>query len=210
MKSDRSAERLRSYFLEQSFNVLIPIVAILGALLVSGLLIAAWGANVLEAYAALFSGAFGSPNAWATTLRNWAPLVFTGLAVVYAFRAGFFNIGMEGQLYMGALAGTWVAVTFADWSGWFLIPASMLAAGLAGGLLCVIPGILKAWRVSTRCLRRCCSTISSCSSSSGVFASTNTRLGGNRFYQPVWCQRSDPALSPSGGRSCQCQAADAD
>lgn len=146
MQDSQAAGRLRSFFLEQSLNILIPILAILGALAVSSILIWAWSANVLEAYAALFSGAFGSPNAWATTLRHWAPLVFTGLAVVYAFRAGFFNIGMEGQLFMGALAGTWVAVTFTNWPGWLLVPASLAAAALAGGLLCVVPGILKAWR----------------------------------------------------------------
>ena len=146
MKSSQTGRRLRGHFLEQSFNILIPILAILGALLVSSLLIMAWGANVVEAYTALFNGAFGSPNAWATTMRHWAPLVFTGLAVVYAFRAGFFNIGMEGQLFMGALAGAWVAVTFTDWPGWLLIPASLLASAMAGGFLCMIPGILKAWR----------------------------------------------------------------
>ena len=82
MQDSQAAGRLRSFFLEQSLNILIPIIAILGALAVSSILIWAWGANVLEAYAALFNGAFGSPNAWATTLRHWAPLVFTGLAVV--------------------------------------------------------------------------------------------------------------------------------
>lgn len=146
MKATNVDARLRAFIVGQSVNLLTPIAAIVGALLVSSLLIIAWGADVVEAYTALFSGAFGSPNAWATTLRNWAPLVFTGLAVVYAFRAGFFNIGMEGQLYMGALAGTWVAVTFSDWPGWLLIPAAMVAAGVAGGALCMIPGVLKAWR----------------------------------------------------------------
>lgn len=146
MVSQSTLERLQQRLLEQSFNILLPILTIVAALAVSSILIIAWGANVWQAYQALFSGAFGSSNAIATTLTYWVPLVLTGLAVTYAFRAGFFNIGMEGQLYLGALAGTWVALTFAQMPGWLLIPTAIAAAALAGGLLAVVPGILKAAR----------------------------------------------------------------
>ncbi len=146
MKTQTRLESVWTRFLERSFNILVPVLAILGALLISGLLIAAYGANALAAYAALFSGAFGSPAAWATTLARTIPLVFTGLAVTYGYRGGFFNVGVEGQLFMGGLAGAWVALTFADWPGWLLIPASMLGAAVAGALLAAIPGILKATR----------------------------------------------------------------
>ncbi len=211
MESSSTVGRLQRRLLEQSFNILIPIAAILGALLVSSLLIMAWGANVVEAYAALFSGAFGSPNAWAATLRHWAPLVFTGLAVVYAFRAGFFNIGMEGQLFMGALAGTWVAVTFTDWSSWLLIPLALVASALAGGLLCVIPGILKAWRginevLSTLLLNYIVIQFFEWSIRVDKYTPGVATSLVNRF----WHQRPDPTISSGGRCPSGCRIAVAD
>jgi ABC-type uncharacterized transport system permease subunit len=141
----KMTEVLRSY-LERSFSILIPLAAILAAFLVSAILIIAWGANPLDAYVALFRGAFGSPNAIATTLERMTPLVFTGLAVAYGYRGGFFNIGAEGQLYMGAIAAVWVAITVPGWPAWLLIPACTLAAGFAGLLWVLLPAILKARR----------------------------------------------------------------
>ena len=135
----------RDYY-EKSFNVSIPILAILAAFVVSGLILIAWGANVLEAYGALFSGAFGSPNAIATTMIRSTPLLFTGLAVAYGYRGGFFNIGAEGQLWLGAYAAVWVGATLTDWPGWALIPACMAASMLFGSLYALLPGILKATR----------------------------------------------------------------
>lgn len=146
MKGRASIQNLWTAFLERSFNILLPVVAILAAFLVSGLLILAWGASPLDAYRAVFEGAFGSPNAVATTLTRLSPLVFTGLAVAYGYRSGFFNIGAEGQLFMGALAATWVGVTFVNLPGLLLIPLCMLAAAVAGALLALLPGYLKASR----------------------------------------------------------------
>jgi len=146
MKSQPKRQNLWQVFLEKSFNVMIPVVAILAAFAVSGLLILGWGANPLAAYKAVFQGAFGSPNAIATTLTRMTPLVFTGLAVAYGYRAGFFNIGAEGQLWMGALAATWVGVTFTNWPGWALVIACFLAAAITGALLALIPAYLKAKR----------------------------------------------------------------
>ncbi len=132
--------------LEQSLPILVPAVAIVLAFMVSGLLILVWGSNPYEAYKSLFSGAFGSPNAWAATLIRLSPLVFTGLAITYGYRSGFFNIGAEGQLYMGALAATWVGTTFVDLPGIVLIPLMMLGAALIGSAMALLPGILKAWK----------------------------------------------------------------
>ena len=132
--------------LEQSLPVVIPAIAILLAFMVSGIVIFVWGSNPLEAYKALFSGAFGSPNSWAATLVRLCPLVFTGLAVTYGYRSGFFNIGAEGQLYMGALAATWIGITFVNLPGIILIPLMMLGAALMGAAMAFLPGILKAWK----------------------------------------------------------------
>jgi len=146
MSNGRTLRDLWTDYLERSFNVLIPILAILCAFLVSGLLILAWGSSPLGAYSALFSGAFGSPNAIATTMVRSTPLILTGLAVAYGYRGGFFNIGAEGQLYMGAFASVWVGVTLADLPGIVLIPVCMVAASAAGSLYALLPGLLKAKR----------------------------------------------------------------
>jgi general nucleoside transport system permease protein len=133
-------------FLERSFSILFPILAIFGAFAVSSLIIIAWGSNPIEAYSALLGGAFGSIASWATTLTRLTPLIFTGLAVTYGYRSGFFNIGAEGQLFIGAYAVVWMGITFPDWPGWLLIIISMLFAMLLGALLALGPGILKARR----------------------------------------------------------------
>lgn len=141
--------RLRLFwqeYLERSFSITIPLVAILAAFALSGLLFLAWGSDPLNAYVALFSGAFGSPSAIATTLQRLTPLVFTGLAVTYGYRGGFFNIGAEGQLYMGAMAAVWVAITFPGLSGWLMIPLCILASALMGMVWIILPALLKARR----------------------------------------------------------------
>jgi ABC-type uncharacterized transport system permease subunit len=133
-------------YLEKSFSILIPIGAILSAFLVSGILILAWGSDPLQAYEALFKGAFGTSNAVATTLERMTPLVFTGLAVAFGYRSGFFNIGAEGQLYMGAMGATWVAIMFPNWPAWLLVPACTLTAAFMGMFWVLLPAILKAKR----------------------------------------------------------------
>jgi general nucleoside transport system permease protein len=144
-KTDSLQIRWQRY-LEKSFNILFPVLAIIGAFGVSSIIIIAWGSNPIEAYAALLSGAFGSMASWATTLTRLTPLIFTGLAVTYGYRSGFFNIGAEGQLFIGAYAAVWIGITFSDWPGWLLIIAAMLFAALSGSLLALIPGVLKARR----------------------------------------------------------------
>ncbi len=146
MKTDAKLSNAWRAYLERSFSILIPMLAILAAFAVSGLFILAWGANPLAAYKALFSGAFGSPNAIATTLERTTPLILTGLAVTYGYRSGFFNIGAEGQLYMGAIAAVWVAIMFPNWPAWLLLPACVVASGLMGTIWVMLPGYLKAMR----------------------------------------------------------------
>ena len=85
-------------------TVLAPIGAILAALVVAGLLIAIAGANPIRAYGLILKGAFGSRLGLSETLTRATPLILTGLAAAVAFRARLWNIGGEGQLYLGALA----------------------------------------------------------------------------------------------------------
>lgn len=83
-----------------------------------------------------------------STLYYTTPLLFTGLAVAVAFHCGLFNIGAEGQLYVGSLGVITLAYFFPGLSPWLAIPLSVLAAGLAGGLYGALPGFLRAYRGS--------------------------------------------------------------
>jgi ABC-type uncharacterized transport system permease subunit len=114
------------------------------AFIVGGILILIIGDNPLEAYRLLFGSAFSWPVGIGYTLFYATPLIFTGLAVMVAFRCGLLNIGAEGQLYIGAFATAWVGITFANLSPWLLIPMCFVAAIVGGGVWGAIPGILKA------------------------------------------------------------------
>jgi len=124
--------------------LLFPLIAILIALVIGAVIILATGNNPVAAYAALFEGAFGSQAAIGRTLVNTTPLIFTGLAVAVAFRAGLFNIGGEGQFFMGAMAAAWLGVAL-GFLGPGAIPIALIACGLAGFLWGAVPGVLKAY-----------------------------------------------------------------
>ena len=128
--------------------VLAPAGAIAFTLLVSSLLVLWAGAPVARTYGLLLQGGFGSVFALSETLTRAIPLMLTGLAATVAFKARLFNIGAEGQLYMGALAA--VAVGGLHGGSGFALPAPLLfvlmllAAALAGALLLLGPALLKA------------------------------------------------------------------
>ena len=128
--------------------VLAPVGAVLFTLLVSSLLVLWAGAPVAQTYGLLLQGAFGSVFALSETLTRAIPLMLTGLAATVAFKARLFNIGAEGQLYVGALAAVAVGGLHGG-TGFDLPPAllfvlMMLAAALAGSLLLLGPALLKA------------------------------------------------------------------
>jgi general nucleoside transport system permease protein len=127
-------------------SVLVPLYAILLALVIAGVVIVLVGSNPLEAYWALLRGMFGSSDRIAASLGRSTPFIGAALAVAFAFRAGLFNIGAEGQLLVGATAAAWVG-TFswlADVPGPVAIPIIVLAGVLGGALWGGIPGVLKA------------------------------------------------------------------
>ena len=123
---------------------LLPLVAVPVAFLVGAIMLVLLRANPLEAYGALLSGAFGDVSGLTQTLVKATPLLLVGLGVVIAFRGGVINIGGEGQMIVGALATTAVAVGFRDWPGYLLLPLCMLAGAISGGIWGGIPGVLKA------------------------------------------------------------------
>jgi simple sugar transport system permease protein len=121
-----------------------PLIAVAASFLVGGLVVTAIGENPFRIYAILFRGAFGSVDAIGFVLFNAVPLIFTGLAVAFAFRAGLFNIGGEGQLYIGAFACTLAGLALGGLPAILLIPIMVLAAAAGGALWASVPGLLKA------------------------------------------------------------------
>jgi len=120
-----------------------PVLAVGAALLLCAGLIVWTGESVPEAYGLLVKGAVGSRFALAETLTRATPLILTGLAAAVAFRARLWNIGAEGQLYMGALAATWLGTGVIDLPPFLMIPLLLVAGALAGGAVLVIPALIK-------------------------------------------------------------------
>lgn len=125
-------------------ELLFPLIAVIAAFIISGILIVIIGDNPIEAYRLLLGSALSWPDGIGYTLFYATPLIFTGLAVLVAFRCGLLNIGAEGQLYVAAFATAWVGITLANRSAWILLPLCFMASVLAGGVWGAIPGVLKA------------------------------------------------------------------
>jgi general nucleoside transport system permease protein len=124
----------------------VQVVAVLLALLIGGIIILLSGANPLEAYAALFKGSLGSVKALGRTLEKATPMLFSGLAVAFAFKAGLFNIGAQGQLLFGAITAAFIGFAFPGLPAFIHAPLALIGGALAGGLYGAIPGALKAYR----------------------------------------------------------------
>jgi simple sugar transport system permease protein len=125
-------------------ELLFPLIAVVAAFIVGGILILLVGDNPIDAYSLLLGSAFSWPDGIGYMLFYATPLIFTGLAVLVGFRCGLFNIGAEGQLYIAAFATAWAGITFARLSPWLLVPLCCLVAIFSGALWAAIPGVLKA------------------------------------------------------------------
>lgn len=123
--------------------VSVPVVAVLLAALIGAVILFISGVNPIDAYSALLDGAFGSARAIARTLEKATPLVFSGLAVAFAFKAGLFNIGAQGQLLFGAIMAAAAGFAITGLPPIIHVPLALLAGGLAGALYGAIPGALK-------------------------------------------------------------------
>jgi simple sugar transport system permease protein len=125
-------------------ELLFPLIAVVAAFIVGGVLILLVGDNPIVAYRLLLGSALSWPDGIGYTLFYATPLIFTGLAVALAFQCGLLNIGAEGQLYIAAFATAWVGIIFANLTSWLLIPLCFAAAILTGAFWGGIPGVLKA------------------------------------------------------------------
>ena len=126
-------------------SFLVPLLSILLAFVIGGIIMAALGANPLTALKFLFRGAFGSAANIGTTLTKATPLMFTSLCACFAYKCGVFNLGGEGQFLMGSMAA-FLTAYFSGLTGFAGILLALLAGALAGGLWGLIPGILKITR----------------------------------------------------------------
>jgi simple sugar transport system permease protein len=127
-------------------DILFSLIAMVCSFIMAGVIILCIGRSPLEAYAALFQGAFGSISSIANTLCKSVPLMFTGLAVSFAMKGGLLNVGAEGQLYIGAFSSVAVALSFPGLPGFILLPAAILTGCLGGAVWGGIVGLLKAKR----------------------------------------------------------------
>jgi ABC-type uncharacterized transport system permease subunit len=126
------------------YSLGVPLLAVLTALVLGAIVIVATGGNVLLAYQGLWEGSLGRPQSLSETLVWATPYIFGGLAVALAFKAGLFNIGVEGQIGVGSLACVYVgyAVTGVPFPLHLLLAVG--AGTLAGAAWGAIPGFLKA------------------------------------------------------------------
>lgn len=131
----------RKFHMPQQFK--LALLAILFGLVISAVLILIIGKNPLAAYWALLRGGFMSLKRISNTLANSTTLILTGLSVAFAFRTGLFNIGASGQMLIGGLITTILALTL-NLPKPLLLPIMFLAATAAGALWGFVPGLLKA------------------------------------------------------------------
>ena len=143
-------------------EILFPVIAVLAAFVVGGIVVFLIGDSPIQTYKLLIGSAFSWPDGIGYTLFYATPLIFTGLAVAVAFRCGLLNIGAEGQLYVAAFAAAWVGIKlggiiitnpatgevvnspYANLPMLILLPLCCVAAMGAGAIWGGIPGILKA------------------------------------------------------------------
>ncbi|RPI18226.1 MAG: ABC transporter permease [Ignavibacteriae bacterium] len=126
------------------YSILGPLAAIIIALFIGAIIISLIGKDPVEVYGVLFYGTLGNSYGIGQVLFKATPLIFTGLSVAFAFKAGLFNIGAEGQMIIGGFAAAWTGFTFVTLPWIILIPLTIIAAFVGGALWGFIAGYLKA------------------------------------------------------------------
>lgn len=144
MNEQRASVAVQKRWMSALQKIGAPVISAGLAIGLGSIIIWASGYDPGAAFMALFQGSFGTPKAIGDTLLKSTPLVLTGLAVAYGFRAGLFNIGAEGQLFMGGLAATALGLALAGMPWWVVVPLMLLAAMLAGAGWAFVPAVLKA------------------------------------------------------------------
>lgn len=127
--------------------------SIFTSLAIGALIIFAMGYSPVEAYTELFRGAFAGKLQFGNTLERFTTLLLTSLAFTLSARVNVFNMGVEGQLYLGAIAAAWVGSLFTSLPFYVHIPLCLLLSMIVGAAWAAIPGALKAcYRVNEACV----------------------------------------------------------
>src|SRR5947209_15493884 len=126
------------------YALIVPVLAVLTALVLGAVIIALTGGDVARAYQGLWEGSLGRPRSISDTLVRATPYIFGGLAVALAFKGGLFNIGVEGQITIGSLATAFVGYAVQGVPFPIHLILAVLAGFAAGALYGAIPGLLKA------------------------------------------------------------------
>ena len=126
----------------------VPIGSLAVAIAIMAIILAATGHDPAETYRKIVEAGFTGNGAFSATLISATPILFTGLAAAAAFRMQLFNIGAEGQLYLGAVGGSWIALRLGDHgsgSTALYVLTMCVAAAVLGALWALIPGVLRAF-----------------------------------------------------------------
>ncbi|MDQ0208429.1 simple sugar transport system permease protein [Alkalicoccobacillus murimartini] len=136
---------MKSFFMSRGrlFNLAIPLIAIFLGMLVGGIIMLVSGYDPIGGYSALFNGIFSESFYIGETVRAMTPLILSGLAVAFAYRAGLLNIGVEGQVLVGWLAAVYVGIVV-EAPMIIHLPLAIFAGAAAGALWAFVPGLLKA------------------------------------------------------------------
>lgn len=130
-------------------GVQVRLSAVLLALFFAGVVLAIAGFNPFEVYTSMVDGAFGSGYRINKTIVRAIPLLVTSLGLTIAFRMQFWNIGGEGQIVIGSIFASYLALNFSDWPPLLLLPLMMAAGMLGGALWALIPAVFRAyWRTN--------------------------------------------------------------
>jgi ABC-type uncharacterized transport system permease subunit len=127
------------------FRVLIPLASILLTFLLTSGFVLAYGANPLQAAYYFLIAPLSNPGRLIEVLVKTTPLLLTGIAVAFAFSGGYWNIGVEGQLYMGATAATAIGLQMHNAPAWLALPLVIMGGILAGMAWATLPAVMKVW-----------------------------------------------------------------
>jgi ABC-type uncharacterized transport system permease subunit len=139
------ARVLRNPRLDRIIDALMPLLAVILALLVGAVMLILMGASPIKAYESLWDGAFGAKNAVSDTVIKATPLLLVGLGICIAFRGGVINIGGEGQMIVGGLITVALGLKYKNADPVIMIPACLVASFAAGMAWGGIAGVLKAY-----------------------------------------------------------------
>lgn len=123
----------------------LPAISVALAAVIAGIVLALTGHDPIGTYRQMYTAAFTAPGGMTSTFVYATPLLFTGLCAAFAFRMRAWNIGGEGQIYLGAVGASGVGLALAGWPPVLLLPAMIVAGALAGLLWAAIPGLLRAY-----------------------------------------------------------------